>query len=214
VSAAPARLAAAALAVIVASACGAGAAAHPETAPAAQAAQAVNAAVTVRGQRVHGAAAAPDFALRDQHGRTIQLSALRGRIVVLTFLYTHCVDICPLIAVNVTSAVRSLGAGARDVAMVAVSVDPGHDTHAAVARFLSEEHLSPRFHYLTGPLSELKPVWQGYNLLIEPGTDGRVAHSAYVLVLDRRGRPRIYYPPSVSAPVLARDLRGMLAPGA
>lgn len=209
-SAAPARLAVAALAVIVASACGAGAAAHPQAAPAAQA---VNAAVTVRGQRVHGAAAAPDFALRDQHGRTIQLSALRGRIVVLTFLYTHCVDICPLIAVNVTSAVRSLGAGARHVAMVAVSVDPGHDTHAAVARFLSEEHLPPRFHYLTGPLSELKPVWQDYNLLIEPGTDGRVAHSSYVLVLDRRGRPRIYYPPSVSAPVLARDLGGMLAAG-
>ncbi len=210
-SAAPARLAAAALAVILASACGAGATAHRQTAPAARA---VNAAVTVRGQRVHGAAAAPDFALRDQHGRTIQLSALRGRIVVLTFLYTHCVDICPLIAVNVTSAVRSLEAGARDVAMVAVSVDPRHDTHAAVARFLSEEHLPARFHYLTGPLSELKPVWQDYNLLIEPGTDGRVAHSAYVLVLDRRGRPRIYYPPSVSAPVLARDLRGMLAAGA
>jgi cytochrome oxidase Cu insertion factor (SCO1/SenC/PrrC family) len=38
-----------------------------------------------------------------------------------------------------------------------------------------------------------------------------VAHSAYVLVLDRRGRPRIYYPPSVSEPVLARDLRAMLA---
>jgi protein SCO1/2 len=211
VSAAPARLAAAALAVILASACGAGSAAHRQAAPAAGA---VNAAVTVPGQRVHGAAAAPDFALRDQHGRTIQLSALRGRIVVLTFLYTHCVDICPLIAVNVTSAVRSLGAGGRDVAMVAVSVDPGHDTHAAVARFLAEEHLPPRFHYLTGPLSELKPVWQDYNLLIEPGTGGRVAHSAYVLVLDRRGRPRIYYPPSVPAPVLARDLRGMLAASA
>lgn len=39
-------------------------------------------------------------------------------------------------------------------------------------------------------------------------------HSAYVLVLDRRRRPRIYYPPSVPAPVLARDLRGMLAANA
>jgi protein SCO1/2 len=208
VSRPPARLAAAGLAVILAAACGGGTAAHTKAAPGGRA---VNAAVTAGGQHVRGAAPAPDFALRDQHGHTIQLSALRGRIVVLTFLYTHCVDVCPLIAINVSSAVRSLGPRARDVAMVAVSVDPDHDTPAAVARFLSEEHLPARFHYLTGPLSELKPVWQNYNLLIEPGTNGRVAHSAYVLVLDRRGRPRIYYPPSVPAPLLAHDLRGMLA---
>jgi protein SCO1 len=199
--------AAAALAVLLGAGCGSGGA-HP---PAAATPLAVNAAVTVHGTRVNGAAAAPDFALRDQHGRTIQLSALRGRLVVLTFLYTHCVDVCPLIATNVSAAVRSLGPRAGDVAMVAVSVDPDGDTPAAVARFMAERRLPARFHYLTGPLDELKPIWQNYNLLIEPGSNGRVAHSAYVLVLDARGRPRIYYPPSVPEPVLARDLRGMLA---
>jgi protein SCO1/2 len=167
--------------------------------------------VRVPGTGDRGPPPAPDFALRDQHGRTVQLSALRGRLVVLTFLYTHCVDVCPLIATNVNAAVRSLGPRAGEVAMVAVSVDPDRDTPAAVARFLREHRLGARFHYLTGPLDELKPIWQDYNLLIEPGTNGRVAHSAYVLVLDRRGRPRIYYPPSVSEPVLARDLRAMLA---
>jgi len=199
--------AAATLAVLLGAGCGSGGA-HP---PAAATPLAVNAAVTVHGTRVDGAAAAPDFALRDQHGRTIQLSALRGRLVVLTFLYTHCVDVCPLIATNVSAAVRSLGPRAGDVAMVAVSVDPDGDTPAAVAMFMAERRLPARFHYLTGPLDELKPIWQNYNLLIEPGSNGRVAHSAYVLVLDARGRPRIYYPPSVPEPVLARDLRGMLA---
>jgi protein SCO1/2 len=192
---------------LLASACGSGAARHATTSPgpflgATQ--------VTYHGRRVQGGAVATDFALRDQHGRMVQLSALRGRIVVLTFLYTHCVDVCPLIAGNIDRAVRSLGPRGREVVVVAVSVDPDHDTPGAVSRFVAEHRLSPNFHYLTGPLDELRPIWQAYNLLIEPGSAGRVAHSAYILVLNRAGRPRIYYPPLVTEPVLARDLAAMV----
>jgi protein SCO1 len=198
----PRWVAAAALALL-ASGCGAGRSTHTQT-TAANPAGAVQ--VTYHGTRVRGATVASDFALRDQHGRTVQLSAQRGKFVVLTFLYTHCTDVCPLIAENVDRAVRSLGPRSRDVVMLAVSVDPAHDTPPAVARFVAERHLSARFHYLTGPLDELKPIWQAYNLLIQPGSAGRVAHSAYILVLDRKGRPRLYYPPLVTETVLARDL--------
>jgi protein SCO1/2 len=192
---------------LLASGCGAGRSTHAQT----TAANPIGAVqVTYHGKRVQGATAASDFALRDQHGRTVQLSSLRGKVVVLTFLYTHCTDVCPLIAENVDRALRSLGPRGRDVAMLAVSVDPDHDTPRAVARFVAEHHLSASFHYLTGPLDELKPIWQAYNLLIQPGSAGRVAHSAYLLVLDRKGRPRIYYPPLVTATVLARDLRRMV----
>ncbi len=206
------RLAAVAALGLLASGCGAGGstAAHTQVASGTPAVQ-----VAYHGQHVHGSAVAADFALRDQHGRMVQLSSLRGRIVVLTFLYTHCTDVCPLIAVNVDRAVRSLGPRGRDIAVLAVSVDPQNDTPRAVARFIAEQGLSPRFHYLTGPLDELKPIWQAYNLLIQPGSSGRVAHSAYILVLDRAGRPRIYYPPLVSEAVLAHDLGGMVdRPGA
>ena len=193
--------------VLLASGCGSGAATHPTTSPgpvlgATQ--------VTYHGRRVQGGAVATDFALRDQRGRMVQLSALRGRIVVLTFLYTHCVDVCPLIAGNVDRAVRSLAPRSRDVVVLAVSVDPDHDTPGAVRRFVAEHRLSRSFHYLTGPLDELRPIWQAYNLLIEPGSAGRVAHSAYILVLNRSGRPRIYYPPLATEPVLAHDLAAMV----
>lgn len=201
-----ARCAAVASAALVVSGCGSGAA-TPTSAPAP--AQSVD-RVAYHGTRVHGAAVASDFALRDQHGRMMQLSAQRGKLVVLTFLYTRCPDVCPLIADNVQRAVRSLGRRSRDVVVLAVSVDPAGDTPSAVRRFVTEHRLSPGFHYLTGPPAELRPIWQAYNLLIEPGSSGRVAHSAYILVLDPRGRPRIYYPPLVTEPVLARDLAAML----
>jgi protein SCO1/2 len=201
------RWAAAVALALLASGCGAGRSTHTQT-MAVSPAGAVQ--VTYHGRRVQGATVASDFALRDQHGRTVQLSAQRGKFVVLTFLYTHCTDVCPLIAENVDRAVRSLGPRSRDVVILAVSVDPAHDTPRAVARFVAERHLSRSFHYLAGPLDELKPIWQAYNLLIQPGSAGHVAHSAYILVLDREGRPRIYYPPLVTETVLARDLHRMV----
>ena len=51
----------------------------------------------------------PDFALHDQHGAVVRLSAERGNVVLLTFLYTHCPDLCPLTAVRLDSAVQRLG---------------------------------------------------------------------------------------------------------
>lgn len=67
---------------------------------------------------------APNFQLEDQEGRQVALSDLRGKVVVLTFLYTHCPDVCPLIAEHLKTASSQLGAAMNQVAFVAVSVDP------------------------------------------------------------------------------------------
>ena len=61
-----------------------------------------------RGAPALGASVAADFALRDQDGRVVRLSAQRGRFVLLTFLYTHCPDVCPLLASNLNLALREL----------------------------------------------------------------------------------------------------------
>ena len=54
---------------------------------------------------------APDFRLKDQHGTVVSTSALRGKVVALTSLYTHCPDACPLIADMVHKAYQRLGKG-------------------------------------------------------------------------------------------------------
>ncbi|MEA2385586.1 MAG: hypothetical protein QOH72_5557, partial [Solirubrobacteraceae bacterium] len=66
-----------------------------------------------------------DFRLRDQDGRTVSLRQFRGRVVVLTFMYTTCRDTCPLTATQIRGALDDLG---RDVPALAVSVDPVNDT--------------------------------------------------------------------------------------
>src|SRR5439155_9052843 len=151
---------------------------------------------------------APGFALRDQDGRLVRLSAQRGRVVLLTFLYTGCVDVCPLIASQLSAAVRELPPRQRDrVRVLAVSVDPRGDTPAAVRRFLRDRNTVPQLRYLTGTKAQLAPVWQSWNVLVQERNLERVEHSAFIWLIDRRGITRASYPSSVAARTVAHDLR-------
>src|SRR4051812_26907828 len=80
-----------------------------------------------------------DFRLRDQDGRPASLHQYRGRVVVLTFLYTHCKDVCPTTATTIRGALDDLG---HDVPALAVSVDARGDTPSAARRFLLARRLN------------------------------------------------------------------------
>jgi cytochrome oxidase Cu insertion factor (SCO1/SenC/PrrC family) len=75
---------------------------------------------------------APGFRLADARGGTLDSRALRGRPYLLTFLFTDCRDVCPLIGREIGQALHQLGSRAREVAAVAISVDPEGDTRPAV----------------------------------------------------------------------------------
>src|SRR5215471_8706336 len=77
---------------------------------------------------------APNFRLRDQNGRLVSLNAQRGHWVMLTFLYTTCPDVCPVIAGNLNTALRSPTAKQAGLRVLAVTVDPQRDTPAAARR--------------------------------------------------------------------------------
>lgn len=68
-----------------------------------------------------GSIVAPDFRLKDQFDKQISLSQFKGKPVVLTFLYTHCPDVCPLIANQLHTTVMSLGKNASRVGFLTVS---------------------------------------------------------------------------------------------
>jgi protein SCO1/2 len=166
--------------------------------------------MSFRGAPAPPDAPASDFALRDEHGALVRLSAQRGRLVLLAFLYTHCTDMCPLVAQRLDRAVRSLGHRASAVRVLAVSVDPTGDTPAAVRRYLREHRLAAEFHWLIGTRRQLAPVWQGYDVLVEPHSEEKIAHGAPIVLLDRRGRPRVFYPSTVRSAAVAHDLRLLL----
>jgi protein SCO1/2 len=148
---------------------------------------------------------APAFRLRDARGGAIDTRALRGRPYALTFLYTHCPDVCPVLASKLGRAL----AGAPDARVVAVSVDPRGDTPATVRAFAAARRLPPSFRYAIGRASELAPVWRSYFVTSQLGDPRRSTHTASVWLVDGRGRLRGMYPGG--APVapgdVAHDLR-------
>ncbi len=103
-----------------------------------------------------------DFTLRDQDGRTVSLRALRGQVVVLTFMYSTCQDTCPVTATTIRGALDDLG---HDVPALAVSVDPAHDTPDSAEAFLVKRSLSGgRMHFLLGTRAQLAPIWHDYGI--------------------------------------------------
>ena len=148
--------------------------------------------------------AAPDFTLTDGiTGTPITLSAQHGKVVVLSFLYTHCPDVCPIIATNLDTAARGL----RGVRVLAVSVDPKRDTPAAARAFLRARAVGAEFRFLVGTRAQLARVWRAYHIAVQPGLKGTVTHSAYTLLIDRRGRQRVLYDAQAKAAAVRHDLR-------
>jgi protein SCO1/2 len=151
-----------------------------------------------------------DFRLTDQDGAPVDLASDRGKVVVLTFMYSRCQDTCPITASQIRGALDQLG---RDVPVLAVSVDPANDTQDSARRFLVRQHVAGRMRFLLGSRSQLAPVWGAYG--IQPqgkGTGRAFDHSAYVLLVDKRGRQRVSFPVAQLTPeALAHDLRRLLA---
>lgn len=139
------------------------------------------------GSRPPRGIAAPDFALRDQNGRSVRMRDLRGRAVLLTFLDTRCTDACPIVAVQLGRAYRSLGpAERRQLVMLAISVNPRDDT-APRARAFLERRRASEIHYLLGSEGELRPVWRDYYVLSSLDSGNSDVHSAPVRIFDRDG---------------------------
>jgi protein SCO1/2 len=153
----------------------------------------------------------PDFTLRDARGEAVSLSDERGKLVLITFIYTHCPDVCPLITSNLNDALRQLGPKRNEVTVLAVSVDPRGDTPKAVKAYEKLHHLVPEFRYLIGTKAELKSVWAKYNVTAVEEDPELVDHVAYTLLVDRTGKSRVLYDSQVKSAQVVHDVRLLLA---
>jgi protein SCO1 len=144
-----------------------------------------------------------DFHLRDQDGKPASIDQYRGKVVVLTFMYSTCQDTCPVTAQTIRGALDQVG---HDVPVLAVSVDPAHDTPDTAERFLVKQSMSAgRMRFLLGTRAQLTPVWKAYG--VRPQGKG-FEHTAYVAVLDKTGRQRVGFPVDhLTDSYLAHDIR-------
>ena len=143
---------------------------------------------------------APGFTLTDQAGRTMALSALRGKVVVLEFMDPHCTDICPIVSQEFVDAYHKLGPAARNVAFIAINVNQYHASVANMAAYSRQEALNtiPSWHFFTGPVPALKTAWRDYNIAVEaPNPDADIVHTSALYFIDPQGREAFLADPMV-----------------
>jgi protein SCO1 len=152
---------------------------------------------------------AQGFRLRDQDGRWVALDRQRGKVVVLTFLYSTCRDLCPAQAADIIGALGKLGPGARDVVVDGVSVDPVGDTPQRARAFLKKYGVyGGPVHFLVGSRAELAPVWRAYGITPINATPQEAAAAAIGYDRLQRGpqpAPKPYRPPKRAAPAAAEE---------
>ncbi len=139
---------------------------------------------------------APDFALVDQEGAALALSDLRGQVVVVAFLDSRCVDICPRTAADLRQVYRGLGDQAGRVAFVGVNTNAQANTRDNVRNATDAWGLDEivGWRFLTGEPAALESVWAAYHIGVVPVTGGvgRLEHTPGVYVIDAAGEWRWY----------------------
>ena len=147
---------------------------------------------------------APPIDLTDQYGKKVDLANLKGQSVLVAFLYTHCTDLCPIVAGKVHTAFAQIPKGKRPV-FLAVSVDPDHDTPASAAIFNKRHRTTGEIDWLLGSQAELEKVWNAWGVKPEhdAGDPEEIEHNAEIFAIDPQGQIRALYPPNFKAEKLA-----------
>lgn len=143
-------------------------------------------------QRLDANEPAPGFTLTDQDGRRVTLAALRGKVVVASFIYTECKDVCPVLPQILSRVDRHLKPDELDrVRFVGISIDPLRDTPAKLRSFMAAHNLSAeQWTLLTGNARELTGVAADYGIVAKPDAFGELVHNAVYIVIDGKGMLR------------------------
>jgi protein SCO1 len=157
--------------------------------------------------------APPLNTLQNFDGSTFNLASDRGKAVFVTFLYSHCPDVCPLIAAQLHNAYTRLSPADRArVAIVAVSADPLGDTATAVARFVKLHHLTGEARYLIGSAGQLAPVWEAWKVGSQRDASNPrlVNHSALIYGIGASGKIYTIYAANFTPDQIIHDVRSLI----
>ncbi len=144
-------------------------------------------------------APAPDFALLDTDGRAVGLSDLRGKVVVLNFIYASCPDVCPVHTEYLARIQEMVNATPmRDlVRFVTITTDPERDTPAVLKDYVAAHGLDPtNWLFLTSGTDEpaaTRELAQRFGLEFTLTGDGYQMHGVVTHLIDKSGVLRARY---------------------
>ena len=158
---------------------------------------------------------APDFTLTSQDGKRVSLRDLRGRVTVVTFIFTTCSDTCPILTAKLVGIQRKLAPKQPKVTFAAITVDPLNDTPAVLKKYGEAHSADPAyFVFLTGPYQEIEDVTRRYAIYWKKSAASGVEHTFLTSIIDAGGTLRVQYLGSRFDPnEFMSDVQSLLAEG-
>jgi len=156
--------------------------------------------------------AAPELDLLGTDGKPLNLARFRGKVVLLAFGFSNCGEVCPITLATLAGARKKLGADARDVQVVYVTVDPERDDAARMKAFMSA--FDATFIGGVGTRAQIDAAEKSYGISAVKKTnpDGSylIGHSSSIYMIDRAGGLRAVMPYGHPADDFVHDLKILL----
>lgn len=154
-----------------------------------------------------------DFALTDQEGRPFKFESLKGKLALVSFIYTSCPDVCPLMTFGMRKVQEGLKANEKNsVYLLSITTDPEIDRPAILKSYAGRYQADfSNWAFLTGEPNALAPVWKGFGVKVERRGKGLVDHTALTGLVDPQGVMRfVYYGGSPDPKKILEDIRRLL----
>lgn len=157
-----------------------------------------------------------DFSLMDQEGKPFRFQSLKGKVVLVSFIYTTCPDVCPLI----TASMRLVQEGLRpkqrrSVFLLSITTDPEVDTPPVLKSYAERYKVDfSNWSFVTGEMHSLVPVWKTFGVKVERKARGLINHTSLTGLIDKKGVMRFaYYGSAPDHKKILQDMRGLLQQG-
>lgn len=178
-----------------------------------------------------------DFELKNQFGEMTSLDDHHGKVILLTFLYTDCRDVCPIVTAQLKTTFDALGDLSDQVVFFIVSLDPKGDSIETVYDYLDRRGLVNDWFFVVGSFQNLKPIWTAYYVSPIDSRDSNsnsvvrripqnvsatdslsqqiskaylITHSAPVYLIDRNNYRRVVFTSPLDPIKIAHDIRLLL----
>ena len=168
------------------------------------------------GSRLADIGPAPRTVLINSHKEPFDLEKLRGKVVLVSFVYTTCNGVCPLTTQALAGVRKKLETAklwGKSVEFVSITLDPARDTPKVLDDYAKLWHADvASWHFLTGAPADVAKVIKAWDMWVKSDAKGVLDHPSRIFLIDGRGREReIYNLEFLKPETVLEDVRGLLA---
>jgi protein SCO1/2 len=158
---------------------------------------------------------APAFTLTTQDGRTLDQSSLKGKVFLVSFIFTTCNGTCPATTHRMSQVQQELKARGLHAQLLSITLDPARDSPAVLKGYMRLYDVdATNWTFLTGPTDKVMKTVAAWGMWAKPAANGQLDHPSRIFLVDGKGRIREIYNLTFMKPVwVAEDVALLLEEG-